>query len=57
MVKVDTKDLLSITDFATKAGMTRQGVNKAIREGRLKYVMIGPHKFIHKDKVGDFRKE
>lgn len=57
MVKVDTKDLLSITEFAKASRMTRQGVNKAIREGRLKvYETIGNHKFLHKRDIDKFSK-
>jgi excisionase family DNA binding protein len=53
---VDSKDLLSVDDFAKATGKTRQGVNKAIREGRLKAVKIGTHKFVEKRYVEDFRK-
>jgi len=57
MVKVDTEDLLSITDFAKAARMTRQGVNKAIKEGRLKFVTISGHKFMNKADVEKFRQD
>ncbi|GEM_PF-3717297 len=56
MGKIDPKDLLSITGFANAARMTRQGVNKAMKEGRLKYEVIGGHKFIHKENIEKFRR-
>ncbi len=57
MGKIEPKDWLSITGFAKAAGMTRQGVNKAMKEGRLKYEVIDGHKFIHKENIEKFRKE
>jgi hypothetical protein len=57
MGKIDPKDWLRITNFAKASGMTRQGVNKAMKEGRLKYQVVDGHKFIHKDNVEKFRKE
>ena len=56
MVQVESENLLSITKFAKAAGITRQAVNKAIREKRLKYVLISGIKFMEKSEVEKFRK-
>lgn len=57
MGRIDPKDWLSITGFAKAARMTRQGVNKAMKEGRLKFEIIGGHKFIHRENLEKFRRD
>jgi hypothetical protein len=56
MTKVESDDLLSITKFAKAARITRQAVNKAIKEGRLKYIVISGIKFIERKEVMKFQK-
>jgi len=53
---IETENFLCITKFALAAGITRQGVNKAIREGRLKYITISGIKFMDKKDLEKFRK-
>jgi hypothetical protein len=56
MPMIETENFLCITKFALAAGITRQGVNKAIREGRLKYITISGIKFMDKKDLEKFRK-
>lgn len=56
MTQVETENLLNITKFAKAAGITRQAINKAIREKRLKYVLISGIKFMEKSELERFRK-
>jgi len=56
MPMIETEDFLCITKFAREAGITRQAVNKAIKEGRLKYITISGIKFMDKKDLVNFRK-
>lgn len=56
MVMIETNDWLSQGQFAKAVGMTRQGISKALTEGRLEYIDFSGHKFIHKKYIEEFRK-
>jgi biotin operon repressor len=56
MPTVETENFLCITKFAQEAGLTRQAIHKAIREGRLKYITISGIKFMDKNDLEKFRK-
>ncbi len=43
------ENFLTPTQFAKKLRITRQGVHKLIREGRINYERIGKRYFIPKD--------
>jgi excisionase family DNA binding protein len=43
------ENFLTPTQFAKKLGITRQGVHKLIREGRIRAERIGRQYFIRKD--------
>lgn len=56
MPYVETNNLLSITKFAKAANITRQAVNKAIKEQRLRYITISGIKFMDKKELEFFKK-
>jgi hypothetical protein len=52
---VNPNDLLSVQQAARVRGLTRQGINYLIKEGKLKTVDIAGHHFIHKDDLAAFK--
>ena len=57
-MKIETSELLTISNFAKKKGMSRQHVYRLIRSGEINQVVIDGIKFVHIDKKAlEFQKK
>lgn len=48
-MKIGTSELLTISNFAKKKGMSRQHVYRLIKSGEINQVVIDGIKFVHLD--------
>lgn len=57
-MKVDTSELLTISNFAKRKGISRQHVYRLVKSGEISQVVIDGVKFVHVDKKAqDFQKK
>lgn len=57
-MKIETSELLTISNFAKKKGMSRQHVYRLIKSGEISQVVIDGVKFVRVDeKAKEFQKK
>jgi excisionase family DNA binding protein len=54
MTKIDTEDLLTVSQAAEERGVSRQAINHLIRQGKLKAVEIAGKNFISRKALSEF---
>ncbi len=54
MVKVDSENLLTVTQAAVLRGTTRQAINYLVRQGKLTTVEIAGRRFVRRQDIENF---
>lgn len=54
MTKIESNDLLTVTQAAKKRGVTRQAISHLIRQGKLPFVEIAGKKFISCKELNEY---
>lgn len=54
VTKIDTEDLLTVSQAAEERGVSRQAVNHLIRQGKLTVVEIAGKRFVSRKALSEF---